>query len=242
MKSTIHISSRWQLAWMLLLLTYLTTHAQDKAQEKIYARIAVLRPNNGQTVEFEAGYIRHLDWHKQAADTWKWYGWTVWAGERQRWFIYATFGHTATSLDNPVSPAEDEKDNVLNVVPHCEFVGNTLYEFLPKLSRGNGTPQPTPRIEFVTIDLKPGTEVAFEAAIIAEQSRLKQETLWYKLIAGGNVPRYVRMRAQPSLSGILGNSESVIPKSVTDLTTKTTIEILALKPSMSYGISMTSDE
>ena len=31
-----------------------------------YARIAVLRPNDGKTVDFEAGYIRHLDWHRQA--------------------------------------------------------------------------------------------------------------------------------------------------------------------------------
>src|SRR5712692_838944 len=40
-----------------------------------YARIAVLRPLDGQTVEFEAGYIRHLAWHRQAGDPWAWYGW-----------------------------------------------------------------------------------------------------------------------------------------------------------------------
>jgi anaerobic selenocysteine-containing dehydrogenase len=33
-----------------------------------YARIAILRPLDGRTVEFEAGYIRHLDWQKQAGD------------------------------------------------------------------------------------------------------------------------------------------------------------------------------
>lgn len=26
-----------------------------------YARIAVLKPHDGQTIEFEAGYIRHLE-------------------------------------------------------------------------------------------------------------------------------------------------------------------------------------
>ena len=93
-----------------------------------YARIAVLRPHDGDTVDFEAGYIRHLDWHKQAGDTWTWYGWTVTYGDRQRWFLYATFGHAATDFDNPVSPAEDERDNVLNVTPHAQFVGNALYE------------------------------------------------------------------------------------------------------------------
>src|SRR5215471_16823709 len=67
-----------------------------------YARIAVLRPNEGDTVDFEAGYSRHLEWHRQAKDPWTWYGWSIWSGERQRWFVYATFGHTAASLSNPV--------------------------------------------------------------------------------------------------------------------------------------------
>src|SRR5207344_117237 len=84
-----------------------------------YARIAILRPHDGDTVEFEAGYIRHLEWHRQAKDTWVWYGWTIWAGERQRWFVYASFGHSAASLDSPVAPAEDERDNILNVAPHA---------------------------------------------------------------------------------------------------------------------------
>ena len=92
-----------------------------------YARIAMLRPHDGDTVNFEAGYIRHLEFHRQAKDTWVWYGWTIWAGERQRWFVYATFGHTAASLDNPVHPAEDERDNVSNVTPHAQFVGNALW-------------------------------------------------------------------------------------------------------------------
>src|SRR5688500_13267862 len=94
-----------------------------------YARIAVLRPHDGHTVDFEAGYVRHLAWHQQARDPWVWYGWSVWAGERQRWFVYASFGHSAASLDSPVAPAEDERDNVLNVAPHAEFVGNALYEY-----------------------------------------------------------------------------------------------------------------
>ena len=76
-----------------------------------YARISVLRPHDGDTVDFEAGYIRHLEWHRQAKDPWKWFGWTVWVGERQRSFIYATFGRSAVELDNAVSPAEDERDN-----------------------------------------------------------------------------------------------------------------------------------
>jgi hypothetical protein len=121
-----------------------------------YARISVLRPHDGDTVDFEAGYIRHLDWHRQNKDTWTWYGWIVWAGERQRWFVYASFGHSAAALDSPISPADDERDNIVNVTPHAHFAGSALYEFLPALSRGTGTPQPTARLELTTVDLVAG--------------------------------------------------------------------------------------
>jgi hypothetical protein len=203
-----------------------------------YARIATLRPHDGHTVEFEAGYIRHLEFHRQAKDTWVWYGWTIWAGERQRWFVYASFGHSAASLDSPVAPAEDERDNISNVTPHAQFVGNALYEYLPGLSRGTGEPQPAARLEFTTVDLVAGAGRAFEAALSAEQSRLQGETLWYRMVAGGTAPRYLRLRPRPSLSAVLdGSSEQALPEKVHGLIAKTTVEILNLRPTMSYGLS-----
>src|SRR5262249_19343537 len=67
-----------------------------------YARIAIMRALDGQGVDWEAGYIRHLEWHRQAKDPFGWYSYSVWAStERQRWIIYATFGHTAAELSNP---------------------------------------------------------------------------------------------------------------------------------------------
>ncbi len=202
-----------------------------------YARIAVLRPIDGKTVDFEAGYIRHLEWHRHAHDPWTWYGWTVWAGDRQRWFVYATFGHSAASLDNPVAPAEDERDNISNVTPHAQFLGNALYEFLPGLSRGTGEPQPAARLEFTTVDLLPGAVKDFEAALSASQSTLQAETLWYRMMAGGAVPRYVRLRPRPSLSAILAAGEQPsLPEGVDHWIAKMTIEILTLRPTMSYGL------
>jgi hypothetical protein len=202
-----------------------------------YARIAILRPHDGHTVDFEAGYIRHLEWHRQARDPWVWYGWNVSFGERQRWFVYASFGHSAASLDSPVAPAEDERDNVLNVAPHAQYLGNALYEYLPGLSRGTGEPQPTARLEFTTLDLVPGAAKAFETAMSAGQSALQGETLWYRMVAGGAAPRYVRLRPRPSLSTILdGRSEQALPDGVNPLVGKTTVEILTLRPTMSLGI------
>jgi hypothetical protein len=226
----------------------LTTHAAariDHGQSGTgasgpFARIAVLRPHDGDTVDFEAGYLRHLEFHRQAKDTWTWYGWTIWAGERQRWFVYASFGHSAASLDHPVSPADDERDNVANVTPHAQFVGNAVYEFLPGLSRGTGAPTPAARLEFTTVDLNPGTDKAFEAGIGAVHAEIQEETLWFRMAAGGPSPRYVRLRSRPTLAAILdGAAAQALPASVHNLIARTTVEILNLRPTMSYGLDVT---
>jgi hypothetical protein len=228
----------WIVGTALLVAALLPARLVAQTDRGPYARIAILRPHDGDTVDFEAGYIRHLEWHRQAGDTWTWFGWTIWAGERQRWFVYATFGHTAASLDSPVAPAEDERDNISNVTPHAQYLGNALYEYLPGLSRGTGEPQPTARLELTTVELVPGAAKAFEAALSADQSRLQGETLWYGLVAGGTVPRYVRLRPRPSLSAILdGRSEQALPDAVNALIAKTTIEILNLRPTMSHGLT-----
>ena len=202
-----------------------------------YARIAILRPHDGHTIDFEAGYIRHLEWHRQALDSWIWYGWNVTFGERQRWFVYASFGHSAASLDNPVSPVEDERDNVLNVLPHAEFMGNALYEYVPGFSRGMGEPQPLARLEFTTVDLVPGATEAFESALRAGQATLQGEALWYRMVAGGATPRYVRLRPRPSLLAILdGMIEQALPDGINQLIARTTVEILTLRPTMCLGL------
>lgn len=223
--------------WLPLIGVVLPTLLSAQTGRGPYARIAVLRPHDGQTVEFEAGYLRHLAWHQGAKDPWVWYGWSIWAGDRNRWFVYATFGHSAGSLDSAVTPADDERDNLLNVAPHVEWVMNGLYEYLPGLSRGTGEPQPTPRLEFTTVDLLPGTARAFEAALGAGQSKLTGETLWYRMVAGGPTPRYVRLRPEPGLAALLWErNEQELPDAASRLIAKATVEIWTLRPTMSLGL------
>jgi len=223
--------------WLALVGTVLPTLLGAQTGRGPFARIAILRPQNGHTVEFEAGYARHLGWHQRAGDPWVWYGWSVTFGERQRWFVYATFGHSAASLDSAVAPADDERDNILNVAPHVEYRGNALYEYLPGLSRGTGEPQPTARLELTTVDLVPGAATAFEAALRTSQPALQGETLWYRMVAGGLAPHYVRLRPRPTLSAVLaGSGEAALPDGVNQLIARTIIEILTLRPTMSLAL------
>lgn len=204
-----------------------------------YARIAIMRALDGHAVDWEAGYIRHLEWHRQAKDTFGWYSYSVWASsERQRWIIYATFGHTAAELSNPVSPAEDERDNMLNVLPHAQFLGNGIYEFLPALSRGNGVPTPTLRAEYTTVEVNYGAGKVFEAALAAERSKLQAETLWYRLVVGGSAPLYVRLRPRASLADILDErADQALPEKVNCFISKITVETLNLRPNMLVNVT-----
>ena len=223
----------------LFLIALLPAIVVAQTERGPFARIAIMRALDGQTVDLEAGYMRHLEWHRQAKDTFAWYSYSVWAStERQRWIIYATFGHTAASLSNPVSPAEDERDNMMNVLPHAQFLGNSVYEFLAPLSRGDGVPAPTLRAELTTVELKQGTEKAFETALSAERSKLRGETLWYRMVAGGDTPRYVRLRPRPSLAAILDErTDQTLPDKVSSLISKMTIETLNLRPNMLVNVT-----
>jgi hypothetical protein len=206
-----------------------------------FARIAIMRALEGQSVEWEEGYIRHLQWHRQVKDPFNWYSYSVWAsGDRQRWIVYATFGHDAASLSNPILPAEDERDNLVNVLPHAQFTGNGIYEFLPALSRGNlnGVPTPALRAELTTVDVVLGTAGAFESALAGEQSRLQEETLWYRLVVGGNPPRYLRLRPRASLAAILDDrADQALPEKVNSLVVRLTVETLNLRPTMLVNVT-----
>ena len=206
-----------------------------------FARIAIMRAMEGHAVEWEEGYIRHLQWHRQVNDPFKWYSYSVWASsERQRWIIYATFGHSAASLGNPIQPAEDERDNLVNVLPHAQFAGNSIYEYVPALSRGNanGVPTPVLRAELTTIDVTLGNASAFEAAVAAEQSRVHGETLWYRMVVGGTPPRYLRLRPRASLAAILDErADQALPDRVNSLIARLTIETLNLRPNMLVNVT-----
>ena len=126
----------------------------------------------------------------------------------------------------------------MNVLPHAQFLGNGIYEFLPALSRGNGVPTPTLRAEYVTVELNYGADKAFEAALAAEHSKPRGETLWYRMVVGGDAPRYVRLRPRASLAAILDErADQALPDKVNVLISKVTAETLNLRPNMLVNVT-----
>jgi hypothetical protein len=209
----------------------------EMPEKGLYARSAMLRPLDDKMTEFEAGYTRHLEWHKQAQDPWAWYGWTISHGDRTRWFVYATFGHASTDFDQAVDPVDDERDSLRNVAPHCEFMNSALFEYLPKLSHGNSVPTAAPRAEMLTVEVAPASGKALEAALAASGSNFEGETLWYRLVGGGASPRYVRLRPRRDYAAIFaGLADQPLSDAANRLAVRATVEVLTLRPTMSYGL------
>jgi hypothetical protein len=93
--------------------------------------------------------------------------------------------------------------------------------------------------EYTTVELTQGSGKAFEAAIAAEQSRLHGETLWYRMVAGGNGPRYIRLRPRASLAAILDErADQALPERVSGFVSTITYETLSLRPNMLVNVTL----
>ena len=57
------------------------------------ARIVVWQIKPGMDRDFEEGYKRHLQWHRDNHDTWTWRGWILGSGDRVDYFVDGTFFH-----------------------------------------------------------------------------------------------------------------------------------------------------
>jgi hypothetical protein len=93
----------------LLPTVHISQTKQSAQSPGRYALIGIMRAiDERHNVDLEAGYIRHLEWHRRVKDPFSWYSYSFSAStDRQRQIIYSTFGHTAAELSNPVSPVED---------------------------------------------------------------------------------------------------------------------------------------
>lgn len=118
------------------LLVIISSYRYANAQQPGIVQFAIWKPNQGQALDFENGYKRHLEWHRSNRDPWSWHGWYVISGERYGQFIDATFYHKWPEFDAAIKPAEDMADNRINVFPYGNvqtvFKARELFELSDK--------------------------------------------------------------------------------------------------------------
>ncbi|TFW15635.1 hypothetical protein E4L96_17950 [Massilia arenosa] len=204
-----------------------------------YARMVVIQPHAGQATAFEAGYQRHLEWHRGAQDRWTWYGWNFVLGDRLGKFMDGTFFHAAEDFDDPVRPADDGADNVRNVEPYADFESHGIYERLASVSAGAPLPDTAPYLAMTTYFVAPGAAPRFEE-ILRAQARAQpagSRFSWYRMTVGGEAPAYVLLRAVPSFGAAAHLTDwfaGARPPAATGVVTRVRAELLRYAPKMSY--------
>lgn len=167
------------------------------------AHLFAYRPKPGMESQFDAGYKRHLDWHRTHDDPLVWYGWYVTHGPRMGMFIDGTFGAPFAALDNRVAPAEDGKDADRTFLPYGDPTERTVFRVRRDLS--NGTPleqwQPTRMVQVYTYKVRIGRSERFEKIVKRMRAALdttkpKSSFTWYEGIGGTPTPGYMLMVAR----------------------------------------------
>ena len=212
-----------------------------------YARVVIIAPKPGQDSAFEAGYQRHLGWHRSRQDPWTWLGWSFVLGPRLDRFMDGTFGHAAADFDHSVDPPGDGANNKVNVEPYADFLDHAVYERLDNLSRGTMLPDTSTFLVLETYAVTPGRGAAFEAAAAARRQLWPESSpaarfTWLRLRIGGQGPQYLLLRAAPSWAAAAalpdffeeaeeGSRTTHLPEGVVQIKQS---ELLRYRPTMSY--------
>lgn len=222
---------------LLIVATVIPSLLSAQTGKGPYVLLGVLNRLQGHDFEFDAGVARHWQWHRDHRDPYVWHAWDIrFSDERIGGLVFASFNHSAGSLDSAVSPAEDWADWRITGAPHSEFTHLETYRYLPELSRGTGDPGPAALLKFTTVDVQPAAASAFEAKLKAGQPSLKEETLWYRLVTGGHVPRYLRLRPRLRLSAVTEGADDQVLAQATAMITRVSVELLLSQPSLTIDV------
>ena len=115
------------------------------------------------------GYKKHLEWHKANNDPILWYAWFVVEGERLGHFIDGAYGVTGTQFDSRPDPAGDAADAIENFVPFADMQYRRIYRLRKDLGTSSflENRKPSSLMQVVYYQVRPGTQVSFEAAAFA---------------------------------------------------------------------------
>lgn len=222
---------------LVILATVIPSLVAAQTGKGPYVLLGVLRRLEGHDVAFDAGVARHWQWHRDHRDPYVWHAWDIRFGERVGGLVFASFNHSAGSLDSAVSPAEDWANWRTTGAPHSEFTNLEAYRYLPELSRGTGDPGPAILLEFTTVEVHPAAASDFEAKLKAGQASLQEETLWYRLVTGGQVPKYLRLRARSRLSAVTEGADDPVLAQANPMITRVRVELLLSEPSLTIDVA-----
>lgn len=234
-----------RFAFLLALGLALPVHAASGDAAHFY----VYRRQSGAAEKFEAGYRKHLDWHRAHRDPLSWYGWTIEDGERSGDFVDASVGEPFAAFDRRVDVAGDGADFRVNVAPYARPMGQPTYVLLREVS--TGTPlenlKPSATMQVTRVRVRLGMEARFERALAVARDALRKEHgapahTWYRLVTGGESAQYMLLvardgwaaydRHERSLGSLLAGDEAA-QRDVAEAVQSATTETWRYRPELS---------
>lgn len=163
--------------------------AQQPAAE--VTRVFFVTPKPGMELQFEDAVKKHMDWHRQRKDPWRWDARFTETGRRTGEYVFLTAGHQWKDFDNQPVPAKDDGQHFVSTV--SQFVASWSSSILVTrrdLTRTeSGTPLP-PLSTVVYFHLKYGQTNKFVNA--QRQIRETQDktnapirSTWFQLASTG---------------------------------------------------------
>lgn len=153
------------------------------------------RTHEGKRADFEAGYSRHLDWHRERGDSLPWLAWTVVSGPGMGLFVDGTFGISFAAFDERVDPAGDAAHAAANVTAFADPVYREVYRLRTDLSRSTRleTGRAGAMQKVVWLRLDPGGSETLERVLRAGANRSPAalDLSVYERVAGGQQPGFL---------------------------------------------------
>jgi len=157
-------------------------------------------PKAGQIKQFEEGYKKHLEWHRDKKDQLVWYAWYVQTGSRLGLFIDGTFGTSFSDFDNRVDMPGDRKDFAETTAPFADINFRKVYQMKKEMSSGQLLEErnPSNSIEVFYFIIQPGKEDQFEKIFSTLSEKFQDindgpNYTLYKLLSGGSHAEYMLM-------------------------------------------------
>ena len=191
---------------LFLVATLTATHLI--AQQPATGAVLVLyQPKPGMDRDFELGDQRHLAWHRSINDRWLWPGWTIDDGERQGFFLDATFFHSWTDFDHPNEPDEDEANWAINVAPYADVRSVMRYDIVGALTTLTPQQLTAPYMTLAFVTVHPGLGAKFEAAISATLRAVNTPHLVMRPVSGAS--EYIVMMGAQHFTDLPSNGGQI---------------------------------
>lgn len=198
------------------------------------AVLVLYQPKPGMDHDFELGDQRHLAWHRSINDRWLWPGWTIADGERQGFFLDATFFHPWTDFDHPNEPDADEANWAINVEPYADVRSVMRYDVVGALTTLTPQQLASPYMTLAFVTVHPGMGAKFEAAISATLRAVNTPHLVMRPVSGAS--EYIVLISARTLADLPSNGGQIesAMQSASAFVERTRTETWRYRPELSY--------